>query len=147
MKPINVARLMNHRSGISQHYRRPIVKQVLEDYLKVVDSLTIYDNKVILQKQATKLAEEVVNNETEKMRKELEELKARQQVDIEQIKTQLANTNDQVSLLVQTLSNIKKYGAKSGTYAETDFVLQKLGVLTNGEIGQDPETGVTVEPV
>jgi hypothetical protein len=86
--------------------------------------------------------------ESEKMRKELEELKARQQVDMEQIKAQLANTNDQVSLLLQTLSKIKKYGAKSGTYAETDFVLQKLGVLTNGEIGEDPNSGgVVVEPL
>ena len=92
--------------------------------------------------------------ESERFKKELEELKAKheeatkkQQADIEQIKAKLENTHDQVALLLETLSNIKKYGAKSGTYAEMDFVLRKVGILTNGEIGGDPETGVVVESI
>jgi hypothetical protein len=85
--------------------------------------------------------------EKENMKKELEELKTRRQVDMEQITAQLANTQDQVGAMLQMLSNIKKFGAKSGTDAETDFVLRKLGQLTEGKIGEDPDTGVTVEPV
>jgi integrase len=74
IKPINVARLMNHRSGIAQHYRRPVVKQVLEDYLKVVDSLTIYDDKIILQKQVAK----TTLNETESLKKTVAQMAVRQ---------------------------------------------------------------------
>jgi integrase len=74
IKPINVARLMNHRSGIAQHYRRPVVKQVLKDYLKFVDSLTIYDDKIILQKQVAK----TTLNETKSLKKTVAQMAVRQ---------------------------------------------------------------------
>jgi hypothetical protein len=52
MKPINVELLMGHDSGISESYWRPTEKQVLEDYLKAVEHLTINDiDKLTLQKQ------------------------------------------------------------------------------------------------
>lgn len=41
MKPINVETLMGHRPGISDSYYRPTESELLEDYLKVVDHLTI----------------------------------------------------------------------------------------------------------
>jgi hypothetical protein len=75
MKPMMVAQLMNHRSGMSQHYRRPPVKKVLENYLKVVDSLTIYDDKIILQKQ---LAKTTPREETESLKKTVTEMAVRQ---------------------------------------------------------------------
>jgi hypothetical protein len=95
----------------------------------------------------TQLSYDRVIKETENMKKELEEFKAKQQVDMDQIKAQLASNHDQVGTLLQVLSNIKKFGAKSGTDAETYFVLRKLGLLTGGEIGEDPDSGVITEPV
>jgi integrase/recombinase XerD len=74
--------------------------------------------------------------ETENAKKELAALKARQeedarkqQMDIEQMKTQLKNTGDQVGMLLQMLSNIQKQEVNAGaavTQAPKDFVLRKL---------------------
>jgi 4'-phosphopantetheinyl transferase EntD len=41
MKPINVETLMGHSTGISDSYYRPTEKELLDDYLNVVDHLTI----------------------------------------------------------------------------------------------------------
>jgi integrase len=41
MKPINIETLMGHSTGISDSYYRPTESELLEDYLKVVDHLTI----------------------------------------------------------------------------------------------------------
>jgi hypothetical protein len=41
MKPINVETLMGHSIGISDSYYRPTESELLEDYLKVIDHLTI----------------------------------------------------------------------------------------------------------
>lgn len=43
VKPINVENLMGHSTGISDAYYRPSEQDLLEDYLKAVDSLTIDD--------------------------------------------------------------------------------------------------------
>jgi hypothetical protein len=45
VKPINVENLMGHSTGISDAYYRPSEQDLLEDYLKAVDSLTIDDNR------------------------------------------------------------------------------------------------------
>jgi predicted RecB family nuclease len=91
--------------------------------------------------------------EAENANKELDTLKAKQeetarkhQVDIEQMKAQLRNTGDQVGMLLQMLSKINQEEARS-TRPVKDFLLQKLGVLTNGEIGEDPNSGIVVEPL
>jgi len=41
MKPINVETLMGHSTGISDSYYRPTENDLLDDYLKIVDHLTI----------------------------------------------------------------------------------------------------------
>ena len=41
MKPINVETLMGHSTGISDSYYRPTEKDLLEDYVKAVSSLTV----------------------------------------------------------------------------------------------------------
>jgi integrase len=41
MKPINVETLMGHSTGISDSYYRPTETELLHDYVKVVDQLTI----------------------------------------------------------------------------------------------------------
>jgi hypothetical protein len=57
MKPINIEKLMNHSVGISDSYYRATENEVLEDYLKAIDFLTINDDKLTLQKQVTELTE------------------------------------------------------------------------------------------
>jgi hypothetical protein len=45
MKPINVEILMGHSVGISDSYYRPTEYELLQDYLKAVDALTIKEEK------------------------------------------------------------------------------------------------------
>ncbi len=49
MKPINVETLMGHSTGISDSYYRPTEQDLLEDYLKVVDLLTISSENHLVQ--------------------------------------------------------------------------------------------------
>ena len=57
MKPINVEILMGHNIGVSASYYKPKEHEVLEDYLKAVDHLSIYRDKRILEKQISRLTE------------------------------------------------------------------------------------------
>jgi hypothetical protein len=63
MKPINVEKLMNHSCGISDNYYRITPSELLEDYLKAVDLLTINGDKIILQKQVLELKEKSKDSE------------------------------------------------------------------------------------
>jgi integrase len=47
MKPINVETLMGHSTGISDSYYRPTERELLDDYLEVVDHLLINDNSKV----------------------------------------------------------------------------------------------------
>ena len=57
MRPINVEITMGHDIGVSASYYKPTEREVLEDYLKAVDLLTINGDKIILQKQVLELKE------------------------------------------------------------------------------------------
>jgi hypothetical protein len=50
MKPINVELTMGHDIGISASYYKPTISEVIQDYLKAVDLLTINGAKNILQR-------------------------------------------------------------------------------------------------
>jgi len=79
MKPINVELTMGHDIGVSASYYKPTENEVMEDYLKAVDSLTINTDKVVLQKQVAELKEKSKDNEYI--------IKAKLQEKDEQIKT------------------------------------------------------------
>jgi hypothetical protein len=53
---------MEHNIGISASYYRPTEREVLEDYLKAVDLLTIHDDKVKLEKKIQELKERTENS-------------------------------------------------------------------------------------
>lgn len=56
------------------------------------------------------------------------------------------NTQDQVGLLVQMLTGVNQE-KEANTSAKKDFILRKLGVLTNGKLGEDPNNpSIVVEP-
>jgi integrase len=62
MKPINIENLMGHSTGISDSYYRPTENDLLQDYLKCVDALTINDEKS-LQKKVEELANKSEDNQ------------------------------------------------------------------------------------
>src|SRR5690349_10219203 len=45
-EPINVEIIMGHHIGVSAPYYKPAEREVMEDYLKAVDSLTINGEKL-----------------------------------------------------------------------------------------------------
>jgi hypothetical protein len=46
MKPINIETLLSHSTGISDSYYRPTENDLLEDYLRSIECLTIDSSKV-----------------------------------------------------------------------------------------------------
>ena len=63
MKPANVELTMGHDIGVSESYYKPTEKEILYDYLKAVDILTIEAASAILKKQVEDLAIKNQNNE------------------------------------------------------------------------------------
>ena len=63
MRPINVEITMGHDIGVSASYYKPTGQEVLEDYLKAVDSLTINNAKTVLTKQVAELKQKNIDNE------------------------------------------------------------------------------------
>lgn len=77
MKPINVELSMGHNIGISASYYRPTEQEVLQDYLKAVDLLTINGEKTVLQKQVRDLKEKSRDSELKNPYKLFEIAKSR----------------------------------------------------------------------
>ena len=101
MKPINVELTMGHDIQISQFYYRPVEHEVLEDYLKAVDLLTINSDKLILQKQVTELKEKSKDNEDLiKIRLKEKDEKLRNMQD------QFTAMQSQVQTLISTLGSM-----------------------------------------
>jgi hypothetical protein len=57
MRPINVEILMGHNIGVSASYYKPKEHEVLEDYLRAVDHLTVNRDKKVLENQISALTE------------------------------------------------------------------------------------------
>jgi len=71
MKPINVEKLLAHSIGISDSYYRPTENELLEDYLKVVNLLSV-DKETQLQEMLTKYKENA-NADKDVIRRHLQE--------------------------------------------------------------------------
>jgi hypothetical protein len=101
MKPINIEKLMNHSIGISDSYYRATETELLEDYLKAVDLLTINSDKLVLQKQVLELKEKSKDSEYI--------IKAKLQEKEEQMRNmqdQFAAMQSQVQTLISTLGSM-----------------------------------------
>jgi hypothetical protein len=92
MRPINVEITMGHDIGISESYYKPAEKEVLEDYLKAVDLLTVNANSATLQKQVAHLSEK---SEKENSKMQGIEDKHRQDIDVlrEELRVEREKTN------------------------------------------------------
>ena len=75
---------MGHNIGISASYYKPTEKEVLEDYLKAVDLLTIDSDKQKLLKQVEELKgknkddEFIIKGKMQEKDEQIEELRSRQ---------------------------------------------------------------------
>ncbi len=108
MNPLNVSTLMSHDTGITQHYYRPKEEELLKDYLKAVNQLTINEEHK-LKTQVKELTKK--NNEKEfllnvammQKDKEIEDLKKQDKTKEEA----LVKLSDQVMMLIKDMQTIK----------------------------------------
>jgi len=94
MKPINIEKLMNHSTGISDSYYRATEQELLEDYLKALGMLSIDNDKLTLQKQVSEL--------TEKSKEENYVIRGKLQEKDDQINP-LMKKQEQFEVLLQSL--------------------------------------------
>jgi integrase len=85
VKPIITELLMGHSVGISDSYYRPTEKDLLEEYLKAVDALTISnENRLKMQVEvlaaSTKETEEMINAKLAEKDRELQLLRQRDEL-------------------------------------------------------------------
>ena len=110
MKPINVEILMSHSTGVSDSYYRPVEKDLLEDYMKAIDILTINNDKVTLQKQVEELTEKskeenyIIKGKLSEREKENEFLRQRDSINTDAI----AIISDQLMNLMAEVKELKK---------------------------------------
>lgn len=88
---------MNHSTGISDSYYRATEQELLEDYLKAVDMLSINDDKVTLQKQVAEL--------TEKSREE----NYTRDREIAGLNAELASLKEKMSFMEQIIENTMRH--------------------------------------
>jgi hypothetical protein len=161
MSSINVEFLMGHSLGLPESYYKPTENDVLQDYLKAVPSLTINDDtdKTTLKKQVAEMTEKakeenyIIKGKLAEKEREAAETKkklAEMTIDMEQVKAQLAqlanNKNEQVALMVEILTKINRNQVITNGPVH-NFLSRKLGVMTNGELGEDPKSGLVCEPI
>jgi len=103
MKPINVEITMGHDIGISASYYKPTEHEVLEDYLKAIDLLTINNDKLVLQKQVTELKERSKDSEYI-IRSKLEE----KDIQLRNMQDQFTAMQSQVQVLISTLGTMNQ---------------------------------------
>ena len=128
MKPINIELTMGHDIGISASYYKPTEREVLEDYLKAVDLLTINSDKVILQKQVLELKEKSKDSEYI--------IKAKLQEKDDQIRNmenKFTVMQSQVQALISTLGSI-------GVSSKNEIAKQLIQKGMYKSADQNPET-------
>jgi len=104
MKSLNVEILMGHDIGISKPYYKPSEQELLEDYKKAIDLLTVDNNKTRLEKQIKELKEKSKDNDY-LIRSKLEEKD-------NQIQT-LIKKQEQFERLIQSLKDSGQLKAAS----------------------------------
>jgi len=109
MKPINIENLMGHSVGISDSYYRPTENDLLQDYLKCTDDLTINDVKSLQVRvndlvEKTKNKEYLVNLKLLDKEKEIQLLTQRDSMNAEAI----ANLSDQLMTISARLAVLEK---------------------------------------
>ena len=89
---IKIELLMGHSLGVSDSYVRFTEEQILEDYLQIVDYLTVNQTIVLINKSLRKQEETIQNSLKEletKHRKEMDALHAKYEYDIRSIRVEL----------------------------------------------------------
>lgn len=142
--------VISHETGISDSYYRPTEKELLDDYLKDVDVLTINDqqrNNVMVQKQLQEL--------TEKNKEEVYILKgqlAEKEREAEQAKKALAAFENKQKEFQEGIQNRQKQ-IEDKMYEMQEKIFERLSLEHNPPLNQikskkkreDVETKLMIE--
>lgn len=117
MRPINVELTMGHNIGISASYYKPTIQEVMQDYLKAVDLLTINGDKNILQREIKALKEKekdsdlLVRAKLLEKEKEIEVLYQKDSITTDSI----ATLSDQFCTMMREIEALKKGRRNDGS--------------------------------
>jgi hypothetical protein len=147
MKPINVEITMGHNSGLSESYYRPTQQEILQDYLKAVDILTIGVDKAVLQKQVEIIKQETRDNEYI-IRGKLQE----KDEEISSMKEELISMRSQMNDVLEVLKITK---SKDGRVGKDRTMLDENRRMTFGYVDNNnqivevkiPLDGVQIDEV
>jgi hypothetical protein len=108
MKPANVELLMGHDLGISKSYYKPKENEILEDYLKAADLLTINEENKLKRevkdlKKKNKEKEYLIQVSLLEKDREVEDLKRQDKIKEEA----LLKLSDQVMILMRDMQTLK----------------------------------------
>ena len=115
MRPINVEITMGHDIGVSASYYKPTEQEVLQDYLKAIDILTIKTSKIVLQKQMLELKEKtkdyesLIESKLQQKDSELLERKKRYLKDVKGLIKQMDAMKEFQKDTQKVLAELKKY--------------------------------------
>lgn len=102
---IKIELLMGHSLGASDSYVRFTEEQILEDYLQIVDYLTVNQTIVLINKSLRK-QEETIQNSLKEMeerhRKELDSLHEKYEKDLRMIKLEMESKFQQLVIKIDT---------------------------------------------
>ena len=148
MKPINIEKLMNHSVGISDSYYRDYRNEMLEDYVKAIDFLTINDDKITLQKQVAELTEKskqenyIIKGKLADKEKEIQILSQRDSMNTDAISSlsdQLTKVMQEIEMLKnKRLCTIHSLTFNCYSYWSVQVILQTHERLFTRHLGQFP---------
>ena len=115
MKPLNISYLMSHDTGITQHYFKPKEEELLDDYLKAIDLLTINEenklkSKISDLKEKEKVQDYIINKKMQEKDEEIKNLKQNYENDINKIREEMNQQFTNIMKVIQSnpeLSQIK----------------------------------------
>jgi integrase len=147
MKPINVEITMGHDIGLSESYYKPTEQEVMQDYLKAVDNLTINGDKTVLKKQVERIKQETRDNEyiiKGKLQEKDEEIRS--------MKEDLSSMRSQMNDVLEVLKIAK---SKNGMIGKDRTMLDENRRITFGYVDNNnqivevkiPLDGVEVDEV
>lgn len=106
MNRTNVEYIIGHGLGVSQSYYKPLERDVLADYLKAVDLLTInkdHKTATLLQKQVAELVEK--NEEANQI---ISTKLAEKENEIESMKIQFKELQQRENQMIKTAANMER---------------------------------------
>jgi len=129
---------MGHNVGVSASYYRPLEKDVLQDYLKAVDELTIDGDTKMLQKQVLELEEKsrdseyILKAKLHDSNTEIQTLKSQMTSVLEVLK--LAKSND--GRLVKDRTTLDSKRRIAFTYLDEDDQIVDINIpIDSVEVG------------